>query len=156
MPKLSLLIILIIIASTIYSQDKLEITALNRITLNRKDTIYQFFVQKAPEKLKVQTDLDYYWFAPDTILVTTGGFDGKLLHGGYKVFYPNKNLKEEGSFDNGSKTGVWRRWDPDGRLLTITNWNKGKKEGPFTEYGPDGKIINNSIYKDGKIVTEDK
>ena len=153
MHKLVSLAALLFTTAICYCQDQPETTALNRITLNRKDTIYQFFVQKVPEKFKLQLDQDYFWFAPDTILMTKGAYDGKLLHGSYKVFYPNKNLKEEGYFEHGLRTGLWRTWTIEGRMTAMTNWVKGKKEGPFTEFGPEGNILNSGVYKDGKILS---
>ena len=42
-----------------------------------------------------------------TILVTQGGYNGRLLNGDFRVFYPNKNLKENGNYQFGLKEGTW-------------------------------------------------
>jgi hypothetical protein len=146
----------ILFAGMAYGQKQppLKTTALNRITLNRNDTVFQFFIKEAPGKFKTFPSLHYYWFSPDTILITQGSFSGKLLDGTYDVFYPNKNLKEKGWFKNGLKAGLWRNWDSGGKLLHATNWDKGKKNGPFEEYDISGVIIRSGLYKDGLLSGE--
>jgi antitoxin component YwqK of YwqJK toxin-antitoxin module len=127
MSRVSLTAFLFLLSVNSFSQNKLETTALNRVTYQKKDTVYLFYVAKAPDKLKVRMRNKYHWFASDTILITSGGFDGKLLHGTFKVFYPNKNLKEEGEFEYGRKTGIWRSWATNGMLVEVVKW-KGRKK----------------------------
>ncbi|MBO9202341.1 MULTISPECIES: toxin-antitoxin system YwqK family antitoxin [Niastella] len=130
----------------------LETDALTRFTLQKSDTIYHFQAVKPAEKNpKVNQSIFYYWFRPDTILVTRGGFDGKLLNGEYKSFYPNKNLKESGRFKAGLKTGEWKSWYSNGELQSVTKWQAGKKEGKFQEFTPDGDKQRTGNYKKDKL-----
>jgi hypothetical protein len=130
----------------------LETEALNRIILNRSDTIYQFYTIKPTDKSSGVKESDYYyWFRPDTILVTRGGFDGKLLHGEYRSFYPNKNLKENGRFEYGLKTGEWKSWFSNGELQAVSKWHTGKKEGRFQEFSPNGQLLRAGYYRNNKL-----
>lgn len=129
-----------------YAQE-LKMQALNRITLNKQDTLFEFYVKKPSKKNKVRKDANYHWFKPDTILITQGGYSEKLLDGSYKVYYPNKNLKEQGSFSFGVKKGVWKNWYPDGKLQSIVNWREGRKEGSFSEYDVSGDKVKSGKYK---------
>lgn len=123
--KIILVLLVFWVSKSTNAQQKLETTALNRITLIKNDTSYIFFVLKSGKKKSVKPDMNYYWFRPDTILITNSGFGGKLLNGEYKVFYPNKNIKESGFFDYGLKTGEWMEWNEKGRVVQIYNWKKG-------------------------------
>jgi antitoxin component YwqK of YwqJK toxin-antitoxin module len=123
-------------------QEDLKMDALNRVILNKSDTIYQFYTIKPSDKQQQATGNYYYfWFKPDTILVTHSGFDGKLLHGEYKVFYPNKNLREQGNFKNGLKTGEWKSWHSNGEIQSVSHWRMGKRDGKLEEYDIKGDKI---------------
>jgi hypothetical protein len=130
-----------------YSQDKLEITALNRITINHGDTISQFYVAKPPAKINFSQEKNYHWYVKDTILITQSASDGKILNGDYKVFYPNKNLLEKGRFKYGLKTGTWKNWYPNGVLRQTVNWSNGNINGGFEEHDPSGRMIRSGTYK---------
>jgi len=153
----TLIILSLIISSRAFTQQKLETTALNRITFVKNDTVYRFFILKPGKKVNAKPGLNYYWFKPDTILITNSGYDGRLLNGEYKTFYPNKNIKEYGMFDEGLKTGEWKTWSADGKLLQIYNWKKGHLDGKFIIYSIDGKINQQGNYiKDSISVRKDK
>jgi len=130
-----------------YSQEKLEITALNRITINHGDTVCQFYAIKPPAKTNFSQEKNYYWYVKDTILITQSAFDGKILNGGYKVFYPNKNLLEKGQFKYGLKTGTWKNWYPNGVLRQTVNWSNGNINGSFEEHDQSGRKIRSGTYK---------
>ena len=129
------------------AQEKLEMAALNRVTINHGDTLYQFYAVKIPQKKKFDEEKTYYWFVKDTILVTQSGHDGKLLHGKFHVFYPNKNLMEEGQFKYGLKTGLWKSWHPNGLLRQTVNWMNGSINGNFEEFDQTGRKIRSGSYK---------
>lgn len=124
-----------------------KINALNRVTLNRQDTLFQFYTAR-PVTGKAAVAYTYYWFKPDTILATKGGFDGKWLHGDYEVFFPNKNLAEKGQFEHGLKVGEWRSWYANGALKSITHWSRSKKQGRFLLFDETGARVEEGTYKD--------
>ena len=120
--------------------------AMNRRQINRDDTLFQFFAFPPPSGLKIIKTY-YYWYSKDTIMVTTNGFDGRLLNGKYKVFYPNGNLKENGLFSMGLKIGKWKEWYPNGQLKSIVQWKNSRKNGRFREFNEKGSLILESKYK---------
>lgn len=150
-----LYILLLCIGNSCKTGQGLETDVLNRVVLNKSDTIYQFYTFKPTgNKLKVKESAYYYWFRADTILITRNGFDGKLLHGEYKEFYPGKNLKESGQFEYGLKTGGWKSWYSNGELQSVTRWRAGKKEGEFHEFAPNGQKLRSGQYKENKLAGE--
>ena len=145
-------ILLLYMSSACKTGQDLETTALERVTLNKSDTIYQFYTSKPTgRKPQVHESSYYYWFRGDTVLVTRNGFDGKLLHGEYRSFYPNKNLKESGRFEYGLKTREWKSWFSNGELQSVTIWRSGKKEGQFQEFSSDGQKQRSGQYKEDKL-----
>jgi antitoxin component YwqK of YwqJK toxin-antitoxin module len=148
--KIYWLIILISGTLTGYAQKRMEVEATNRVYMQKADTIYEFYAIKPPQKLRSMPpdiEKEYYWYKSDNILVTRGGFDGRILHGSYKVYYPNQNLNEKGSFYYGMKDGVWKTWYPNGNLQSEQTWNKGQKEGDYTFYDMQGKRVKQYTYK---------
>lgn len=127
------------------------VEAMNRVIFSRQDTVFEFYTIKPTKKSKLENENFYYWYVPDTILLTRGGRDGKLLHKQYKVTYPNKNLKEQGLFLWGLKSGVWKTWHPNGELKTVVNWRKGRRNGAAMEYAPTGKMVWQGAYKDNLL-----
>lgn len=135
------------ITSVTCAQDKPVMAALNRVTLNYSDTVYQFYAEKVPKKIKFRADKSYHWYVKDTILITQYGYDGKLLNGKFNIFYPNKNLMEQGQFKYGLKTGLWKSWHPSGLLKQTVNWADGLRHGSFEEFDPSGRKIRSGTYK---------
>jgi hypothetical protein len=129
------------------SSEELTTTALHRIIIEKTDTVYRFYVTKPDMNLMASTDLTYFWYKPDTILQTHGGYDGFLLNGLYAVFFPNKNLMEKGSFVNGLKVGEWRSWYPNGKLESVFHWKGGMRQGQFIVYSEKSDIIRSGSYK---------
>jgi antitoxin component YwqK of YwqJK toxin-antitoxin module len=148
---------LLILSAPVMAQARktLKMEATDRVIINRQDTLYEFYTTWNYKK-EADVESYYYWYKQDTILVTRGGFDGKLLHGNYKVIYPGKNLAETGWFVNGRKDGEWKKWLPNGQLQQVVHWKKGKKEGAFEEFTTTGQKIRSGFYKqdraDGYLV----
>jgi hypothetical protein len=134
--------------SNLQAQHLPEVAAMNRVIFSRQDTVYEFHTIKPEKKIRLKNENFYYWYVSDTILLTRGGRDGKLLHKQYKVTYPNKNLKEEGLFLWGLKTGIWKTWHPNGELKTIENWKRGRRNGTASKYSSTGKLLWQGAYKD--------
>jgi antitoxin component YwqK of YwqJK toxin-antitoxin module len=129
------------------TDEKIEVKAINRQFIKRKDTIYRFYAINPDHPLTVRPDRTYHWYKSDTILATSGGYDGRLLDGAFTVFYPDKNLEEEGLFRNGLRTGEWKIWYPGGKLHSIVHWEDGIKAGAFTEYDIQGLKLREGYYK---------
>jgi MORN repeat variant len=126
-------------------------TAYHRISFEIKDTLFQFYVSKPLSDQKIVDDAVYYWFTPDTILQTVGGYQGKLLNGLFTKYYPNKNIAVKESYDMGRKSGESRSWFPDGKLESIVTWSMGKKAGPFKMYDSSSRLIQYGSYKNDKL-----
>jgi hypothetical protein len=124
-----------------------QVAALNRQLINRKDTVYSFYALHPDRPIKTRMDRTYYWYRPDTILTTAGGYDGRILDGSFKIFYPDKNLKEQGVFRNGLRSGEWKSWYPGGQLREIVRWKDGLRDGPFSEYDAAGRKLREGHYK---------
>jgi len=133
------------------SEGNFSVEALNRRMISRRDTSCYFYAVRPEHPVKLKKELTYFWYRPDTILSTAGGYDGRLLDGVYKVFYPDKNLKEQGIFRTGLKTGEWKDWYEGGRLCRITHWDRGMKNGAFEEYSTDGKLVRKGKYKNNVL-----
>lgn len=144
--------IIILISGTLsgYTQKGMEVEATNRVYMQKADTVYEFYAIKPPKKLKrsyPEIEKEYHWYKSDNILVTRGGFDGRILHGSYKVFYPNQNLNEKGNFYYGMKDGVWQTWYPNGSMKSTQTWSEGQKEGYYTFFDMQGKKVKQYTYK---------
>ena len=133
------------------TDEKVEVKAINRQFIKRKDTTYRFYAILPEHPLKVRPDRTYHWYKSDTILATSGGYDGRLLDGAFTVFYPDKNLEEEGLFRNGLRTGEWKIWYPGGKLHSIIHWEDGIKSGAFTEYDIQGAKFREGYFKNDRL-----
>ena len=123
-----LLIVLFMFPFFAKAQKMPEIKAMNRVILHRGDTVFEFYTSQPPKKLKVDTARYYSWYRQDSIIVTQGGFAGKLLHGRFTVLFPNKNLMQEGYYKYGLKDGTWKVWNKDGELISTITWTNGKSQ----------------------------
>jgi hypothetical protein len=138
------------------SQKLPEVDALNRVILNHKDSIIYAHVMPAGEspKVKVSDEYWYTWYAQHDIKETRGGFDGKLLHGNYTIYYENKDLRRKGVFKEGLKIGKWKSWHRNGQLSEISYYKKGLSTGKWISYDPSGNIIAKTKYKKGKMIVK--
>jgi len=149
--KISITLILMLIHLSIrtfaQTDEKIEVKAINRQFIKRKDTTYRFYAIIPEKPLKTRPDRVYHWYKADTILATAGGYDGRLLDGPFTVFYPDKNLEEEGIFRNGLRDGEWKSWYPGGKIRLIIHWDDGVRKGAFTEYDQEGRKIREGYYR---------
>lgn len=132
----------------VYSQNFPVTTGSHRVYMNKADTIYEFYAVRPEKSFKPLQDKLYYWYSPDTLLITKAGYSGRVLHGSYKEYYSSKSLKVNGNFSNGLMNGKWSFWYPDGRLQKNETWKNGLKNGYTSEYNQAGGIIT-QIYFDG-------
>ncbi len=155
--RILLLVFFLVEGLTSFAQTTpdLKTTALGRREFHRSDTLCVFFVRKPDDPIRVLTDRWYFWYKPDSVFSTAGGYDGWLLNGEYKEFYPEKSLKESGIFQDGLKSGEWKSWYVDGRLKSLTYWRKGLQTGTASLYQPDGSV-EHIRYSKGKPVDNGK
>ena len=119
----------------------------NRVTLIKNDTIIQFYT-KSPEKsgpVVTQDNLYYTWYRADSIFITKGAFNGKLLDGSYLESFPNKALKQKGNYKDGLKDGIWETWFQNGERESLITWKKGIIFGKMVQYTIDGKELSDTI-----------
>ena len=80
----------------------------------------------------------YFWFSSGRIHQTNGGYDGKLLHGEYKVTDLERGLLEQGNFRMGRKWGNWYTWYPNGKLKSLTRHRSRHDRQIIEEYDAQG------------------
>lgn len=99
----------------------------------------------------VKEYLTYYWYVPNQIMETKGGYSGRLLHGNYTSFYDNKNLKEKGRFSGGLKSGKWMKWYDNGKIMEIVNWKSSRKNGKYKLYNEMGEVVLEANFSNDKL-----
>ena len=97
----------------------------SKITITDTGQTVQAEILPSKSDPKIQNDRYYFWYIPNSIHSTQGGFNGQLLNGNYAAYYSDKNLKEQGAFKKGLKDGVWKTWNRKGDLTSVVNWNNG-------------------------------
>lgn len=120
-------------------------------TVSQQDQVQTFYVSSGEKKVKVINDRFYHWYSKNKLVVTQGGYEGKLLNGPYVVTFPNKNIKEKGVFKDGLKTGEWKKWLENGNLNSLHHYKKGIYQGKYIEYDPNGIIIGVGNYRNGNL-----
>jgi len=120
---------------------------LHRVFLTRADTSYEFYASIPEKKFSAQPAKIYFWYRPDTILMTKGGYSGRILDGSYKEYFPDKNLKVKGQFAKGLKEGEWTFWHPNGQMREVEHWKAGFKQGLVIKYNNQGAKIAQEFYK---------
>lgn len=133
-----------------YSQ-KVDYPLNNRVTINYLDYMVYAHFTREEGNVHIDDEKYYYWFAANDIKKTRGGYDGKILHGGYTAYYMNKNLKEKGKFHYGLKRGEWKEWYNNGELKEKTIFKKGEKNKSFTSYYSNGEVKQRGFYKKGEL-----
>ncbi|MBS1624354.1 MAG: hypothetical protein JST83_10065 [Bacteroidetes bacterium] len=115
------------------------------------DTSSEKFSAKTLKKpLRVSPEISYTWYKSNQLFTLQGGYDGRILNGGYTSYYKNSSLRSKGTYDNGIKTGLWYAWAPDGKLKETTQWKKGMRNG-LTNYYQDGRIVKTERYKNNEL-----
>jgi len=122
-----------------------------KVRLVQEDKIVQAEINPAKPAKQIYNERLYYWYKPNQIEVTQGGFSGKLLNGYYEEFFRNKELMSQGSFKKGLKNGIWKSWQPGGKLLDVVCWKDGLKDGAYFYYDTAGKLKEDGFYRDGKL-----
>jgi len=147
--KISIFILIFVFLSfqQSFAQQTLISNGLHRVFLTRGDTSYEFYALIPEKKIVVQQEKMYFWYKPDTILTTKGGYSGRLLDGSYKEYFPNKNLKVKGQFSKGLKEGEWVSWYSNGQMQKVEHWKKGTREGKIISYNYQGMKVGEEFYK---------
>lgn len=127
-----------------------KILPVQKITVNYVD--HSIVAELLPAKYgKADKDRFYAWVSGNQIVITQGGYSGKLLNGDYRDLYSNKNLKEFGRYVNGLKEGVWKNWNEEGILTDSYHWAKGMKHGKFYKYDSLGRVVEKGKYRNNRL-----
>ncbi|MBA3971411.1 MAG: hypothetical protein H0X46_04590 [Bacteroidetes bacterium] len=121
------------------------------VYINYPDYTVKADIFSEQKKIRVNEELIYFWYSSNKILETKGGYDGKLLHGGYTSYYLTKELKEKGTFTKGLKHGKWMRWYENGKIAEINCWKNGIKNGVFKNFDAKGNLLLETEFKNGKL-----
>lgn len=157
--KLIVACILIVNACNCYSQKYIEPDKLKQfnVTVNYEDNTVKTQMLSQNKDIKVNNDRIYMWYGSQKIMETKGGYEGKLIHGKYTVFYLNNQLKEQGQIKYGLKNKEWKYWYPDGKLREVITWKDGFKNGAYAIYNDYGQLMAKGKFKkdklDGKFYT---
>lgn len=154
------------------------IATTNRVYVQYTDSTVEAFCYRGEKKIKTRDNLLYYWYAAQQIKHTRGGYEGKILHGPYTMFYYNKDLLAKGNFKYGLKQGEWKTWHQGGEVKSKERWKKGiligkayyynrkgiiqresrinptSGKGYIREYTEDGMLHSKSIYKENRVTKE--
>lgn len=146
-------------AGNSYSQKYVEPDKLKQfnITVNHEDYTVKTQMLSQNKDITVNNDMTYMWYGSQKITETKGGYEGKLIHGKYTVFYLNNQLKEQGQIKYGLKNKEWKYWYPDGKLREVITWKNGVKNGSYSIYNDYGQLMAKGKFKkdklDGKFYT---
>jgi hypothetical protein len=121
------------------------------VTVNQDRSTIKAEIYNGDKRPEAEVEKQYAWYAYRKILLTSGGYEGKLLNGSYSEFYLNDQLLAKGKFKMGLKTKEWRYWYPDGTLKEIITWNRGVKHGSYALYNDYGKIVAKGRFKHNKL-----
>jgi antitoxin component YwqK of YwqJK toxin-antitoxin module len=132
---------------------------INRVYVQYGDSLAEAYYYRGDKTIKPKDDNIYYWYGVQDFKHTRGGFDGKILHGEFVMFYRNKDLLSKGNFKYGLKQGEWKTWYIGGERKSKEKWHNGKLIGSAYYYGLNGKL--NVLKKvnrngNGSIVYYDK
>lgn len=117
----------------------------HKVVVNHPDKSIVAYV-KPVKHISLDVEKRYYWFSPNQINTTQGGFSGKLLNGSYQEFYANKQLSRSGYLNKGLKTGIWKSWDEKGGLTDDYTWTAGRMNGVYHKYDSLGKVLETGKY----------
>lgn len=123
------------------------------VTITTPDTAIRAEVLAQVQSGEADKKLTYYWYSNPTnkILHTTGGYDGKLLHGTFSSFYGNNNLMEKGRFAKGLKKGEWVKWYSSGKINEVSCWRDGRKNGKYKLYNEQGELILTANFRNDQM-----
>lgn len=122
-----------------------------QVYLNYPDQSIKANVLAEPASISPEVDRTYYWYAFNKIMLTKGGFDGKLLHGNYAAFYLNSNLREKGTFRKGLKQGKWITWYENGSIKDITYYKNGARTGVYRSFDPEGNPVLEARFRNDEL-----
>ena len=141
-----------VLLTAVFAQKKYEKHLINNeISINYPDSTVFAEVYHGEKEIKPKIDRYYIWYRANDIKITKGGFDGRLIHGDYIVYYHDKSLKEKGQVNKGQKKGRWIRWYQNGEISEIVHWKKGLQHGNFQTFDHKGKLESEGKYQKGKL-----
>lgn len=121
------------------------------IVLSSNDSTVRLNICNTNPKVKLRSNLRYYWYLSHTVYSNQGGYSGHLLNGHYLVFDKQMRLKVEGNFKNGLKEGVWKSWGNNGCLESEYFWHRGLRAGTALLYNSMGNVYKEVPYSNDMI-----
>jgi hypothetical protein len=149
MDRLALTFLFVSLCLPIFAQKDFSELNYNSQTINHAEYSEKIEFTYSDKIVKTKINLKYHWIKNQKVLITQGGYSGKLLHGNYEAFYSNKNLMEKGSFKLGLKDGHWIYWRIDGSIEKSEYWKNGKQIKYSVLYSTEGKDSLRTPYKNG-------
>ena len=121
------------------------------IVLSYNDSLIRLNICNVNPKVKVKSNLRYYWYMSHSVYSNQGGFSGHLLNGRYLVFDKDRRLRVDGNFKDGLKVGVWKTWNASGVLESEYTWEKGLRDGTAILYTSLGSVYKEIPYSDDVV-----
>ena len=75
-------------------------------------------------------------------------------HGKTTRWYENGKKQSEGEYYQGDFHGKWIWWYEKGQMKTLIEFKYGELDGKYINWDENGKITRDTIFKDGKIISD--
>lgn len=130
--------------NSFYAQ-KMEETTHREVNIHFADSSIKSYFLLGQEKIRLKSDVYYFWYENNSIKINQGDYKGRLLDGKYEIVNRDGNLITKGEIRKGLKVNEWKDWHSNGDLLSVYNWTKGYKTGNFKKY-KTGSLIEEGFY----------
>ena len=77
-----------------------------------------------------------------------------IEHGKTTRWYENGKKQSEGEYFQGDFHGKWIWWYEKGQMKTLIEFKYGELDGKYINWDENGKITRDTIFKDGKIISD--
>lgn len=67
--------------------------------------------------------------------------DKKVRWGSYEMYHENGRIKIQGQYYEGLEKGIWTTYDEQGNVVEAGNYIKGKKTGQWNYFKEDGQVL---------------
>jgi len=78
----------------------------------------------------------------------------RVEHGKTTRWYENGKKQSEGEYFQGDFHGRWIWWYEKGQMKTLIEFKYGELDGKYIDWDENGKITRDTIFKDGKIISD--
>lgn len=141
---IKLFILLLILSSNLYSQNKLDDKGRKQGYWSKEysngNKIYE-----GSFKDDYQEGMFTYYYEDGTIKAKTN-FSNKGSIAETQTFYPNSKLMSKGKYIDKKKHGVWELYDEEGRKIKNEEYNKGVKQGTWKVWDKNDILVESIQY----------